>query len=293
MKSLWATGRNLYLPLRALHEAFASQPAGSHGDPRLALLVAVTLRIQVRVDERGDPRLLVVLERKRPRHRRHEHGSEREDGNELHPQPGQIGDAEAYRNQGDGGPKIWLTGNQEERHACKSRGHHQVAGIPGAAAVFAEEHRQHQRQRDAGELRGLQVEWPDIDPARGIELGRTLEQHVDEEPGQRDVGDEGVLRQLAVVDGQADEERDETDSDGVNLGQELRSRVRRLGHVNVGRAVNHRDADAGDDEDRPQQQPVDVKEQAALEHRLSAAAAWWLQRSAVTARGSVAAMRPN
>ena len=64
-------GQEIVLPLRALHEPFAVRPP-IHGDPRLPLLIAVALGIQLRIDERRDPRLLIVLEREPPGDRRHE-----------------------------------------------------------------------------------------------------------------------------------------------------------------------------------------------------------------------------
>ena len=57
------------------------------------------------------------------------------------------------------------------------------------------------------------------------------------------------------------------EADGVDLGIELRTAaVPGSGSVHVGGAVDHRHADAGDDEDGRQQQPVDVEEQSSFEH---------------------------
>src|SRR4030095_2165452 len=65
--------QKLVLALRALHEPLAGKTAGPYRDAGLALLVTLPLRIQLRVDERRDASLLVVLEREIPRDRREQH----------------------------------------------------------------------------------------------------------------------------------------------------------------------------------------------------------------------------
>ena len=152
-------------------------------------------------------------------------------------------------NQGDGRAEIGLPGDEEERHGGEGAGHHQVAGIARAAAVLAEEHRQHQRQRDAAELRRLQVERPDVDPAGGVELRRPLEEHVDEE--RRSGRRRGGASSRPACGSRWPGRRAARSCRGRwrRSGCRTAARDARLGQVHVGGAVDHRHADAGDDQD--------------------------------------------
>ena len=128
MKSLWATGRNLYWPCVPFMNPLPVRPP----DPtviRASLPIPVALRVQLRIDERRDARLLIVLEGELPRDRRHQHGGKSEDGDELEPQPGEIGDAETDRNQRDGGAEIGLPGDEEERHGGEGPGRQRSPGL--------------------------------------------------------------------------------------------------------------------------------------------------------------------
>ena len=170
MKSLCATGRNLYCPCVPCMKPFAGQTAGSDGDPGLDLLVAVTARILLRIEERGDAGLLIILERELPGERRHQDGDERDHAEQPHAHAGEIGDAEEHGNQRDGGAEVRLPGDEQQRHRREEAADDQVADVAGAAPVLAEVHRENQRQDDAAELGRLQVERTDLDPALRAEL---------------------------------------------------------------------------------------------------------------------------
>ena len=144
----------------------------------------------------------------------------------------------------------------------------EVAGVARAAAVLAEEHRQDQRQHDAAELRRLQVERADRNPALRAHLRRALEQDEEQQHAQPAVEEQRVLGQHPVVDRQADEQRDEAEDQRVDLGPDLRPGVAAAGQRDVGGAVDHRDADAGQQQDGAEQQPVDVEVEPAFEHGL-------------------------
>jgi hypothetical protein len=138
-----------------------------------------------------------------------------------------------------------------------------VARVLRATPVLAEEHRENQRDDEPAELGRLQIERTEIDPALGTHLGRSLEEHVHQHRDQAAVNQQRVLRQHPVIDREAHDERDEADDERVDLRPELRPRPT----VRAGRdAVDHRQSDAGQHQDRCDEQPVDVEVQSSFEH---------------------------
>ena len=71
-----------------------------------------------------------------------------------------------------------------------------------------------------------------------------------------------------VVERQEDEQREKAEAGGVELDPEPRAGMSAAGQVraDVGRAVDHRQADRGEQQHGAEQEPVDVEEEAALEH---------------------------
>ena len=119
--------------------------------------------------------------------------------------------------------------------AASSPRDQQVARRRRAAAVLAEELRQHERDADLGEFRGLEVEGPSEIQRRAPPADRAEEQHVDRAGEQGEIDEMRLVGQRAVVDRQADREGDRPDDDRVHL--------RRRQPPAAGGAVDHRHAD--------------------------------------------------
>ena len=143
---------------------------------------------------------------------------------------------------------------------------HQVAGIAGPAAVLAEVHGDHERDRETAELGRLKIEGAQIDPALRAELRRPPEKDEQQQADETEVEDQRMLGQHPVVERQKDEQGGEAEHERVGLRPHLRPRVTAVGSQHVRRAVDHRDPDAHDGQQRGQQRPVDVEEEASFEH---------------------------
>ena len=162
----------------------------------------------------------------------------------------------------DGGPEIGLARDEDERHRRQEACDQQVARRRRAAPVLAEELREHQRHADLGEFRRLKVEGPQRNPAARAAGRRAEEQHVDEQPQQRQVDEMRLVGQRAVVDRQADREGGRANDDRVDL--------RRRQPPAAGRAVDHRNTDRRQAHDGAEKKPVEVRIQASFEHLSSA-----------------------
>jgi hypothetical protein len=76
-----------------------------------------------------------------------------------------------------------------------------------------------------------------------------------------------MLGEHPVIEREADDEGDQSDDERVDLGPNLGARMSgAVRQRDVGRAVDHRDADPGDEQDHRQEQPVDVEIQPSFEH---------------------------
>ena len=183
MKSLCATGRNLYCPCVPLHETLAGQPAGSDGDPGLDLLVARAARILLRIEERLDARpsdspSARTSTRPAPTSTRRE----RETPSSRSRSPARYA---MPRNTGisvTAVPRSGCLAMSSSGTAVKMPPMIEVAGVasrragsrrstsPGSA-----------RATMRAELRRLQVERPDRDPALRAHLRRALDQHEEQQ----------------------------------------------------------------------------------------------------------------
>jgi len=171
------------------------------------------------------------------------------------------------RQQRDRGAEIGLLGDQQEWNEREEPADDEIAGIAGAAAVFAEEHRENERDGEARKFRRLQIEGADIDPALRAELRRALQQHEHEKAAETEIQEQRMLGEHAVVEHETDEQREQAERQRVHLSSHLRARMAiAIGQVDVGGAVDHGDADTHQQEHRSQQQPVDVEEESSLEH---------------------------
>ena len=74
--------------------------------------------------------------------------------------------------------EVRLPRDEEQRNGGERARDGEVVARDGAAAALAEELREHQRDRRLGELRRLQVERPQIDPAPRTAAHGAEEQHV-------------------------------------------------------------------------------------------------------------------
>ena len=260
-------GQELVLPLRAVHEPLAGEPAGADGHPRLNRLVTRAPRVLLGVEENHDPRFLILLEREVPGNRRQQDGDAERDPDESQPQPGQIRDTETDGNQRRGCAEVGLLRDQQKRHGGKEAGNHQIAGRSRATTILAEEHGENQRQGHTRELRRLELETPNLDPALRAASAVAADEHEYQHGDQAAVEKQRVLGQLAIVDHQADQQRDPADTERVDLREELTPGTpAAIRQTDVGRAVDHGEADACQHHHGCQEQPVDVKIETAFEH---------------------------
>jgi hypothetical protein len=75
-----------------------------------------------------------------------------------------------------------------------------------------------------------------------------------------------MFSELAVVEHQAHDERDAANPERVKLGQELATGTAgAIRKADVRRAVDHRQADGGDDEYGSEQEPIHVEVKASFE----------------------------
>ncbi len=102
-----------------------------------------------------------------------------------HAQAGQVRHAEEHGGQRGGRPEVWLLGDEQERHGDHRRTAHHVPEVRGAAASCAIEGRQHQRYGDSGELRGLQGESAEGNPAARPAVHRPEQGHVHQQGDER------------------------------------------------------------------------------------------------------------
>ncbi len=99
--------------------------------------------------------------------------------------PATYATAKTDRDQRDRRAEIRLPRDDEERDGGQRAGDQQIAARDRAAAALAEELGEHQRDRRLGELRRLQVERPEVDPAPRSAAHDAEEQHVDEQGEDR------------------------------------------------------------------------------------------------------------
>ena len=98
--------------------------------------------------------------------------------------PARYATARNTGTQRDGRAEIGFLGDQRERQRGQRRADGQI-GPAGRAAVLAEELGEHQRHADLGELRRLEVERAERDPAPRAHLHVAEEQHVEQHAEQR------------------------------------------------------------------------------------------------------------
>jgi hypothetical protein len=186
--------------LPAFHEAGARHPAGAHRDQALDDVVAAAARVGIGIEERLDPVATVG----RHHDRLVEHGQAR------HGQGGEIAQADAGHEQHHGADQgerrrraqVGLDEDQEGEPAQQQEGGEQRRQeLVDALAAPLEVVGQEQDDGHLGQLRGLEGEGAQADPAMGV-VDRPQEQHQDQE--QRGAHHHRVdhrrLAQLAVVE---------------------------------------------------------------------------------------------
>ena len=153
------------MALGALHEAPAPEPAGAQCDLRLQDMVAAVEWIALGVEEGENAGLLIVVQHV-PGHR-HRGGGQYQHGGE-HPiaHAGTKEDRAAGRQQHAGGAQVRLLQHQPGWHQHQDQGDDEARraaqGIGGQAVEVAG---QGQHQGDLHDLRGLQLEDLEVDPA--------------------------------------------------------------------------------------------------------------------------------
>ncbi len=175
--------------------------------------------------------------------------------------PGQISHRKQHRHERHGRAEIRFLGDERERQARQGARNGEVD--PGRRApILAEELRQHERHADLRELRRLQVERAERNPAPRPHLHVAHEEDVEQGRQQADVDQMGLVGERPVVDRQRHQHRADPEHDRIELRHvEMRRRRRR-----ARRAVDHGHPDRAQCEDGDEQRPVDVVVEAAFEH---------------------------
>jgi hypothetical protein len=171
-----------------------------------------------------------------------------------------VGDDQQDRQQRGRRAQIGLARDDQERHRRQSGGNEKIVVGERRTPFFAEHLGQHQRQRGLGELRRLQVERAEIEPAARSAAHLSEEQHADEQDHHRQIDPVRLVGERAIVDAHRKAHRDQPDPERVNLGP-----VDAAGAA--GGAEDHREADRADREHRADQHPVDVVIETPLEHQ--------------------------
>ena len=142
-----------------------------------------------------------------------------------------------------------------------------VRWCSGAAAILTEVHGENQGERHPGEFGRLHLEAADVDPALRAAGAVARDQDENQKRDQRAEEKQRMLGELAVVEHEAHDQGDAANAERVHLGHELTTRTSGpVRKTDVGRAVDHRQANAGDDEHGSEEEPVDVEIKSAFEH---------------------------
>src|ERR1035441_8180347 len=195
----------------------AKKAAGADRDPRLPYLVAGTARREVRVEERADPVLLVILQEE-PRAADRERPAHDEDGP---PAPRDSAEEEGRgekRQVREREAQIRLKEDEDDRHADGRADRGDRARTQERAVVVLEDPCEEKRDRDARELRRLELKAaahlePRLRPGNPLAEDREQEKHEERES----VKTRRVLQEDAVVDREEDAGGDEAEDREKNL----------------------------------------------------------------------------
>src|SRR5450830_1804450 len=247
-----ADGQETEPALGSLLPALAEDAARADRDSGLPDLVARAPRGEVRIEERADPVLLVVLqEEPRPsdgERRRHD-----EDGP---PAPGEAAEEERREEERqirERDAEVRLQHDENHRHSDGRYQRPDRSRAQESAVVVLEDPREEKRDRDARELRGLELEpaahlEPRLRPDDPLAEDREEEKHEEREP----VKARRVLQEDAVVDREEDAGGDEAEDREKNLlAGEIPARSSR------GCRDDHRDADRREGEREKEDAQVD------------------------------------
>ncbi len=240
------------MALRAVQEALAEEPARAERDLRLQDVIAGAERIVLGV-EKGVDAVALVFPHMAPDQR--QRAACRGDDEAEFPQPdaGEEEHRAAAHQQHQRGAEIGLLQHQYRRRQDEERRHDEAqraTDILDRQPVKIA--RQRQDQRDLHQLRRLQLDEAEIDPALCPHADRAA--HLDgDEQGEGDGEDD-----VGAAQPEADIDQGDTDhqADGNGKAHHL---ARRPGlHIAIGRRIEHGEAEAGDRREQQQQPPIEA-----------------------------------
>ena len=236
--------------------------AGADRGDRLLEVVARVDRALLRMDETGEPRLLVRLEEvdadcgARPEDRDDREHGERAEDREL--APGRAGDEEHRSERGhvdECGAEIGLSHHEHDGDEAEPEHAHRRPDLPAAAGALREEAGDREDEEQLAELRRLERDHAEVDPACRASRRAAEDEHEEDE---RHGADEDRPPEPPVdvgVDDERDEERDDADADVDDLPVEV--------VVRVARQVEARDA--GDRPEADRDEPADARDEQPVE----------------------------
>ena len=183
---------------------------------------------------------------------RHGGGQRREgDGEGAQADAGQEQDRDAAEHDQDGGAEIGLAQHQRRRRGHHQQRHQQPAELPDLLlAAGMEIARQRQHQRQLHDLRRLQVEDPDRDPALGAALDRARRLDHHQQTQRAEVAGVREAVPEADVDQGDDEHRHRPDREANELAHDPALAAA------AGGGIESQQADAGDCQHHQDQTPV-------------------------------------
>ena len=277
MKSVCRSGRNS----SSVWVAWSPRPVlppAPIGDQALVDLVARVAGVVARVQKAGEPFLLVIRARTgTPAAGRDDegegggyrrHAAHHREVRPAHPSEEQNRQCDDH--QHDSRAEVGLKEDQCRRGEAQGQHADGLAGSRAAAGALDHERREGDDQQHLGELRGLEAEVGELDPAAGAARGGPEEQDEADRGDHRRVDADPDLAEARVVDpGDGEHQRDPEH----RVDRLAEHEVERLaGNVVAGGGRQGEDAE-GDQPDRGgQQHPVEVGQVEALADRQSARA---------------------
>ena len=254
MKSVCFSGREVEVALGPLQIPLAEQAAGTQRNFRLQDVISGAKRVRFGIEERQDARLLIVVQElpgDRPgaesEHNAHTDLPRLDTCQEQH-------DPAAKREQ-QRRPQIGLTqdqrGGREDHQQRRQVGPDASEPVQGDAVEIA---RESQHQPDLHELRRLQLDDAEVDPALCAHDRRAEQFHADQQGEGEAVNRVRRAQPEADVDHGNGEHHDEARAEPDHL-----ARRPRFGGTARGRN-QHPDADRADGADEDDQEPVELEE---------------------------------
>ena len=247
-----ARGQEAQLALRPLHVAAAGELPGAHRDLRLPHVVAGAQRVVGRGEEGQHALALVVLHAEVPDQRR---GDERRDDRadqQARPHAGDQEHAGDHRREHRGTAQVRLDRGQQHRRRGDADHRQDLAVAQPALGQAREVAGDHQRRRELGELRRLQADAAQPEPAHRA-AGLVADREHGRERDQADaVEHRREAEQALVVEAEDEQHAGQAERGPDDLAREV------IG-TGLGRGAAHdRQADQAERQRRGQHPPVDA-----------------------------------